>query len=304
MSRLLFFPTPYPGESMYSIMARIHQRSGNSLSGQTKEELLGSSYVSCHQYIVAPVHRDYIAQWFPDNSDLEALYKEFRNSHSAAPLTFLRPSWCLAPEAGRGFLYKNTACARRAWSASIFKEFGSGSEARLRYCPFCAAQQISVYGECYWEVLPQVFHMHYCPIHETLYLKSRLTTRDAKKNLIPLSEVISPSEDAPVSLHGRKYEDMELQYSKNIKWLWDNSTLFNCTTSSKIRTFIINNYNYNNVYIDDMIQYILQQSMPKCRVRVDTYFYFTYYLNIYQILCILETYFFPVKELAEKLNNY
>jgi len=42
---LPFFPNPYPGELLDSVLARFHARSGNSHSGQSMKQLIGNEAV-------------------------------------------------------------------------------------------------------------------------------------------------------------------------------------------------------------------------------------------------------------------
>lgn len=35
----------------------------------------------------------------------------------------------------------------------------------LRYCPECADIQKKLYGEAYWQILPQLDGVEYCPVH-------------------------------------------------------------------------------------------------------------------------------------------
>lgn len=304
MSRLLFFPTPYPGESMYSIMARIHQRSGNSKSIHTREKLLNSPGVSIYQYIISPVHREYVEEWFPENTDAASIWEDLRSLHSAAPLEFLCSNWAARSELGPAFPHETVACKRKRWPAALCNNLKPNRWEKLKYCPLCGAQQISSYGECYWEVLPQIDHVHYCPIHEVPYLESETTTWDANKNFIPLSEVIAPSKDTAVLLKKREYRDMELQYSKNILWLLENGALFKNVLFDKIRSLFLCYFRAHKMRIDERMNYILNQYEPKYRVRVDMRLRDPYYLSVFQILSIIETYFFPVTELVEHLNNF
>ena len=97
---------------------------------------------------------------------------------------------------------------------------------------------------------------------------------------------------------------MELQYSKNILWLLENGALFKNVLFDKIRSLFLSYFRAHKMRIDERMNYILNQYEPKYRVRVDMRLRDPYYLSVFQILSIIETYFFPVTELVEHLNNF
>ena len=67
---LPLFPSPYPGESFYSILCRYHVRSGNASDWHTSSQLFGynSSLMST---LLTPFHLEMIRYWTPPVSGLD-----------------------------------------------------------------------------------------------------------------------------------------------------------------------------------------------------------------------------------------
>ncbi len=81
-----FFPTPYPDELFYSVVARYHVRSGNKSFRQTHEELFETTELQPDK-IVLPNNLNFLISQLPQRSQLtieslikkNTLYPFFRN---------------------------------------------------------------------------------------------------------------------------------------------------------------------------------------------------------------------------------
>ena len=84
------FPTPYPDELLYSIVARYHIRSGNKTFRQTHEELFETVELQPDK-IVLPNNLNFLVSQLPQGSQLtvESLIK--RNTLYSFFRSFLTP---------------------------------------------------------------------------------------------------------------------------------------------------------------------------------------------------------------------
>ena len=153
---LSFFPTPYPDELWYSVIARYHTHSG-ALSWQaTMKALFGNA-------------RDTdVGSFFPNNSIhkiLEQLPPGFLSAQEIALQHTLLP-----------FLMRFQPADRKT---AILEAFLSGEDMRprylratrdikprsMRYCPICVREDTQTYGEPYWHREHQIGLMPLCPRH-------------------------------------------------------------------------------------------------------------------------------------------
>ena len=175
---LSFFPTPYPDELWYSVIARYHTHSG-ALSWQaTMEALFGDA-------------RDTdVGSLFPNNSIhkiLEQLPPGFLSTQEVALHHTLLP-----------FLMRFQPAEKKT---AIMEAFLAGEDMRprylratrnlkprsLRYCPVCVREDIQTYGEAYWHREHQIGLMPLCPHHRCRLLDKPLpNTRPLGAQYLPL----------------------------------------------------------------------------------------------------------------------
>ena len=175
---LSFFPTPYPDELWYSVIARYHTHSG-ALSWQaTMKALFGNA-------------RDTdVGSFFPNNSIhkiLEQLPPGFLSAQEAALQHTLLP-----------FLMRFQPQEKKA---AILEAFLSGEDMRprylratrdikprsLRYCPICVREDTQTYGEPYWHREHQIGLMPLCPRHRCRLLDKPIpNTRPLGAQYLPL----------------------------------------------------------------------------------------------------------------------
>ena len=153
---LHYFPTPYPDELWYSVIARYHTHSG-ALSWQaTMKALFGDA-------------RDTdVGSFFPNNSIhqiLEQLPPDFLSAQEVALQHTLLP-----------FLMRFQSQEKKA---AILEAFLAGEDMRprylratrdikprsMRYCPVCVREDTQTYGEPYWHREHQIGLMPLCPRH-------------------------------------------------------------------------------------------------------------------------------------------
>lgn len=216
MGSLTFFPTPYPGESVYSILSRYHQRSGNLHHMETIHQLFSANIISVCYYLTGPLHQDYIRKWIPQVN--EGFGKDLRNSHSAYYFSelFGDDFYLTGPLEHRDNPFIMRMVSRYVFRSTCTSHNGT----RLKYCPQCAAEQAAVYGEPYWEVLPQIRGVAICPRHMCPLLKSRVTFKSIHYSFITLAECIDPAHDEPVAVRPvAELRDAAITYANDVRYI-------------------------------------------------------------------------------------
>lgn len=170
-----FFPTPYPDELLYSILARYHIRSGNFSPKATLFDLFGSTSVS--SVVDLPGHLDALVDNMPPGSVFSA--ESILFNHTLFP--FYAPF--LPPERASEIL----SCMKGSSGGSIHGKAGimaSNFEIPrfLRFCPTCFLEDTEIYGEPYWHRLHQVPGVLVCQKHLTVLTDSTVRVSGYKKH--------------------------------------------------------------------------------------------------------------------------
>ena len=84
---LPFFPTPYPGESLYSILCRYYVRCGNISPHRTIRQLF-NSYDSLISTLLLPTRLDRLQYWLNPGDDVSV--ENLLREHTAFSLCKLR----------------------------------------------------------------------------------------------------------------------------------------------------------------------------------------------------------------------
>jgi hypothetical protein len=178
-----FFPTPYPDELLYSVLARYHVRSGNLSPKATLRELFGSTTITAT--VDLPSHLNALVQNLPPLSKhtVESLIQNHTLYPFYAPFLF--------PDKAE---LVNSSMIEHSWGdihtrAGIMAS-SVRTPSRLRFCPACFREDQEKYGEAYWHRLHQLPGVVVCHVHLTLLQDSNVAVRAANKH-----EFIAASED-------------------------------------------------------------------------------------------------------------
>jgi hypothetical protein len=211
-----FFPTPYPDELLYSILARYHVRSGNISPKTTLLELFGSTTVTAT--VDLPSHLNALVQNLPPLSKhtVESLIRRYSLYPFYAP--FLFPD---KAELVYGSMLEHS------WG-DIHTRVGIMASSvrtpnRLRFCPACFRDEQEKYGEAYWHRLHQLPGVIVCPDHLMLLQESSVAVRGANKH-----EFIAASEDNCLpKLRQLNYQSDTLKHlvglAQDVEWLLNNA---------------------------------------------------------------------------------
>ena len=163
-----FFPTPYPDELLYSIIARYHIRSGNISPKITLQELFGSTTTIATPDL--PSSLNYLSKQIqhlfpssvPDLIDRYTLYPFYR--------PFLPPQRDrLIQKSMKANIGQNIHTRAGIMASAI------ATPRYFRFCPQCNAEDLDRYGEIYWHRLHQITGVFICPEHSTLLQDSTIS---------------------------------------------------------------------------------------------------------------------------------
>ena len=222
--RLALFPAPYPGESFYSTLCRYHVRSGNINSWHTSNQLFGYNS-SLTSTLLTPFHLEMVTHWVPPSSGIDP--EEMLRLNTALNLygiTAISSELDRIQEVVRG--QRTTETFPRWMQPRIVNPAGY-----LRFCPECAAAQIKLYGEPYWQILPQIDEVEYCPLHKVRIRNSQIPLNHIKSHYHPASSVLSSERlnHLPTISNNQEWEslfrrekDFFIKLAQNIDWLLRN----------------------------------------------------------------------------------
>lgn len=189
MSRMSFFPTPYPDELFYSVLCRYHMRCGNPAVGVTNREM-GMYKVGQNVYLPQVIGN--LAAIFSPETNLTAEF--FTNETTIFP--FISP---FMPEQQRKSvisLLKDNAAKSSAYKTSGFSRLEIAKWKCLRYCEKCWQDDIRVYGEAYWHRIHILPGLVICPVHGTLIQDSEVLISNIGRQFSPASFELAGSTKA------------------------------------------------------------------------------------------------------------
>jgi transposase-like protein len=157
MIMLLWFPTPYPDELLYSVFARYHVRSGNTSPKITTEELFGTR--SIRSVWDLPANLNILLKrlgpfWKPDDLIMK---------HTLFPYyaSFLLPKQAKKVKESMYTSKGSTIHSRIGVNASNVKQ-----KTNLWNCNECIQEDMDTFGETYWHRIHQLPGVFICPKHE------------------------------------------------------------------------------------------------------------------------------------------
>jgi transposase-like protein len=153
---ILQFPTPYPGELLYSTLGRYHLRSGNVFLKHTIEDLFGNKTLSATALLPSGIRS--LVERLPPKSVIGE--KELINKHTLfsfyAPLLpreqAISTYNAMLSNDGMGIYMQSGIMASSIPQNKFFK-----------YCPACL--NADVFGEMYWKREHQLPGKLICPTH-------------------------------------------------------------------------------------------------------------------------------------------
>lgn len=184
MDVIPFFPTPYPDELWYSVLCRYHVRSGNPKYAATTKELFGTSATLMHTWL-APQGFGGLFERMPA---FVMTPEDVIINHTLAPYMVRFSS----VKKRRDIISYLLGTADHKIYAPTFIQW-TPEHTFLRYCPLCADEDESQYGELYWHRTHQIQAMRCCPKHGSLLLNSNIAcTQSLKQRFAPATRQSCP----------------------------------------------------------------------------------------------------------------
>lgn len=197
MTRLAFFPAVYPGELLYSLLARYHQHMGAPSSIHTMEALYGERLVVAS--LDLPGHLMALAERLPAGADWTGL-------RIAKDLTLL--SYYTA--------FQSASVRRRACDAMLqgptsglmtrlgMATFRAGRVTILRFCASCLLQMHDQYEEYYWRRDHQLPGVFVCPDHGCPLQASTVSMTAQGRHIYAAADVQTCPRNAPLIVSAKK----------------------------------------------------------------------------------------------------
>lgn len=189
---LAYFPTIYPGELLYSVLARYHRHVGGTSPSRTNETLFGARHVIAS--LDLPGFLDTLAARIPPMRgltvetliDRTTLYPYYTAFEPAAVRARVR----------RAMRAGNAEGLHLALGIAAFR---AGRVTRLRFCHECQLEMLARYGELSWRRDQQLPGVLVCPEHGTPLLESRVSvTRGSRHAYIAARPGNCPRQSRPL----------------------------------------------------------------------------------------------------------
>ena len=204
-----FFPTPYPDELLYSVVARYHIRSGNKSFRQTHEELFETVDLQADK-IVLPNNLNFLVSQLPQGSQLtveslikrNTLYPFFRN--------FLTPIEI--------YSFKNLLRSKSSTSISQAAKISDKERnGVLRFCPQCRVEEEQKYGEAYWHRQHQIPGMLACLKHKVPLSNSEILLDNQQIHYYAASQV--DLSKLKQNFYTKEFMRLALSINQELDWL-------------------------------------------------------------------------------------
>ncbi|MEL6439083.1 MAG: TnsD family transposase [Cyanobacteria bacterium J06621_8] len=172
---LEFFPTLYPGELLYSGIARYQIRSGNLSPKANIEELFNSRSITATADL--PCGLDNLVQNLPPYSSVTA--NSLIQDHTLYPFyaPFLPPKRATRVyESMKSEKGGNIHTTAGVMASSIL------TPQYFRFCPECLKSDLNEYGETYWHRLHQIQGVVFCPVHKVALQNSQIPIQGFNKH--------------------------------------------------------------------------------------------------------------------------
>jgi hypothetical protein len=165
---LHWFPTPYPDELLYSILARYHVWSGNTSPKLTTEELFGKRTVRSVWDL--PANLNVLLNKLGSYWDADQLI--FNHTMYPYYATFLLPNQAKLVKESMLDNKGGTIHTRTGIAASNVK-----LKTNLWACGDCIKEDMDTYGETYWRRVHQSPGVFFCPKHENVLEETNVAVK-------------------------------------------------------------------------------------------------------------------------------
>lgn len=201
---IIQFPTPYPDELLYSIIARYHIRSGNIFWKHTLEDLFGKRTISAS--VLLPSGIGSLVRNLPKNTTLNE--QVLIEKHTLYPFYTV-----FLPTEKVQSIYESMISndGKKIYMQSGIMASSIPQNRYLKYCTACAEDDVATYGELYWHRIHQLPGNLICPKHKLWLENSTVPITHSNKHAF-----ILPTTSNCDLTKGRRANEDFLQQLKEI----------------------------------------------------------------------------------------
>lgn len=210
--KVILFPTPYPDETLYSVICRYDLLKGRNSFRGTSEELFGrrtnliSEIPQCIGSLVncLPANTGLSAEYFIQNTTMFPYFKPFISKE-------------------REIVFREYMTAEVGSGESQFFSLGIGKlrsskNTHLKFCEECWQNDVKKYGEPYWHRIHQLPGILVCSQHKKVLMNSPVFTGMAVNGLFTADEHMIPKSSKCADLSPELIEKFA-NFTKNCEWI-------------------------------------------------------------------------------------
>lgn len=210
--KLSIFPTPYPDETLYSVICRYDVLTGRDSFRGTSEELFGrrtnltSEIPQCIGSLVKclPARAGLSAEYFIQNTTMFPYFKPFISKE-------------------RDSVFREYMTAEVGSGEGKYFSLGIGKlrypkNTHLKFCEECWQEDVKKYGEPYWHRVHQIPGVLVCPIHKRVLMNSPVFTGEAVNDLFLADKRMVPKSFECANLSSVLI-DKFAAFTNNCEWI-------------------------------------------------------------------------------------
>lgn len=187
------FPKPYPDELLYSVLARYYVRSGYSNYVFAAEDLFQSRYVRPSFEYISPLNDEVTGYLRKNDTIQDVLLRHTMFPYHCRFLPKDRKQKAMQALINMDGNFRNLILFPKRTATPS-----------MRYCPLCAAEDRTSYGETYWHRLHQIYELTVCPVHKCLFVNTDYgLSGKLPPDLIP-AEIVIPSSENNILCNNEK----------------------------------------------------------------------------------------------------
>jgi hypothetical protein len=223
-----YFPNPYPDEPLYSVCARLYQRTEASSKREFAQMLFGSS--AAVAVLDLPCHLGHLSSILPfgHSRPVDAII----NMNTFLP--YYRP---FLSEQQYMDTYHNMI-AGDGKSVHVRAGINANSVKQnifLKYCPQCVQNDRERFGECYWHRVHQLPGVSVCPEHNVELHDSsvNIKTRTTRYKYVSAEQAINNLNRTGDIIAAK--EPRLLRITQDTFWLLNTTTVQSCPEDIRLR---------------------------------------------------------------------
>lgn len=240
-----FFPMPYPGETLYSMIARYHIWSGNLNSKATLRDLFNTTSVTAGREL--PANINLLLNNLPDKCTLTV--DEIIKNH-----TLYRYYTAFLPSERATYIYD---LMTEGNGSLIFTALGMCDnnmkiDSALKYCSLCVDNDRNNFGEAFFHIEHQVPGVLMCQKHTSeLHICNKSTQMKNRQEYLNLELSISEKDTIVAPLNKKIIEHQEKFY-RNI----------NCIINGNFKLKEM------NFFREHYLKYLIDKGMAESRMKI------------------------------------